>query len=98
LLRDAARDRRTRVAAVAVVFAAVALVHALYVVRVGGDFMHVRLLMPAIFAFVAPVAVVPLRRNVVVAVLVAGWSFVALVGFARLRTRRRRSIRRRATR
>jgi arabinofuranosyltransferase len=35
-----------------------ALVHALYVTRVGGDFMHGRLLLPSLFALVLPLAVV----------------------------------------
>lgn len=35
---------------------------ALYVVRVGGDYMHGRLLLPALFALVAPVAAVPVTR------------------------------------
>ena len=35
------------------------LVHALYVVRLGGDFMHGRMLLPALFALLMPVAVVP---------------------------------------
>jgi arabinofuranosyltransferase len=34
-----------------------ALLHALYIVRLGGDFMHGRFLLPALFAFIAPVAV-----------------------------------------
>ncbi len=42
----------------AVVLAAAA-VHALYVVRVGGDFMHARLLMPSLFLALCPVAAVP---------------------------------------
>lgn len=38
------------------------LLLALYVIRVGGDFMHARLLLPAAFIALAPVALVPLRR------------------------------------
>ncbi|HEX6418984.1 MAG TPA: hypothetical protein VFZ77_10830 [Acidimicrobiales bacterium] len=34
-----------------------AAVHALYITRVGGDFMHARLLLPAVFAVLAPVGV-----------------------------------------
>lgn len=44
----------------AVLLAAVA--HALYVVRVGGDFMHARLLMPSLFLFLCPFAAVPFVR------------------------------------
>jgi arabinofuranosyltransferase len=36
------------------------LLNGVYVVRVGGDYMHGRLLLPALFALVAPVAAVPL--------------------------------------
>jgi arabinofuranosyltransferase len=36
--------------------------HALYVVRVGGDFMHARLLMPSLFLLLCPLAAVPLTR------------------------------------
>lgn len=50
------RDRRRAVLLVAPVLGAV--LHALYVVRVGGDFMHGRLLLPALFVGLAPVAVV----------------------------------------
>jgi arabinofuranosyltransferase len=35
----------------------------LYVVRLGGDFMHARMLLPGIFAILMPVAVVPVRRG-----------------------------------
>ncbi|HEX5947048.1 MAG TPA: hypothetical protein VFY82_12255, partial [Acidimicrobiales bacterium] len=35
---------------------------AVYVVRVGGDYMHGRMLLPALFALVAPVAAVPVTR------------------------------------
>lgn len=41
---------------------AAAVVHWLYVVRVGGDFMHARLLLPGLFAFLMPVAVVELSK------------------------------------
>ena len=38
------------------------LADALYVMRVGGDYMHGRLLLPALFAIVAPLAAVPVTR------------------------------------
>jgi arabinofuranosyltransferase len=64
-----------------------AIVHWLYVVRVGGDFMHARLLLPGLFAFVLPVAAVPLpaltsgRRAAAavpsaLAAIVAVWALV----------------------
>lgn len=37
--------------------------HGLYVVRVGGDFMHGRLLLPSVFAVLLPVAAVALDRS-----------------------------------
>ena len=43
------------------------LVHALYITAIGGDFMHARLLLPAVFGFVAPVAVISLAPRVRVA-------------------------------
>lgn len=56
-----------------------ALLHALYVVRIGGDFMHARFLLPDTFALLMPVAVIgvtALRKQValVVTALVAGWA------------------------
>jgi hypothetical protein len=40
-----------------------ALAHALYVTRVGGDFMHGRLLLPGLFALVLPFAVVVVPKT-----------------------------------
>jgi arabinofuranosyltransferase len=40
-----------------------AALHALYVIRVGGDFMHARLLLPSLFALVLPVASVAPPRG-----------------------------------
>ena len=53
---------RRRQLAVAVLPAA-ALVHTILVLRVGGDYIHGRLLLPPLFALVAPFAMVPLRRD-----------------------------------
>ncbi len=53
----------------------------LYVTRVGGDFMHARMLLPAIFCLVLPVMAVPVRREQLPAVAVlAVWSLVCLAG------------------
>ncbi|MDB4977602.1 MAG: hypothetical protein JWN48_5943 [Myxococcaceae bacterium] len=41
----------------------IGLVHALYVVRMGGDYMHARMLLPALFALLLPLAVVPLKPD-----------------------------------
>lgn len=58
-----------------------ALLHALYVVRVGGDFMHARFLLPDTFALVLPAAVVGItlgRRQLALAAVafMAGWGVV----------------------
>jgi arabinofuranosyltransferase len=63
-------------------------VHALYVVRVGGDFMHARLLMPSLFLALCPIAVVPFVRvrvwiSAAVLTATAAW---AVVSAAALRT------------
>jgi arabinofuranosyltransferase len=62
-----------------------AVLHTLYIVRVGGDFMHARLLLPAVFALLAPVGL-PVPRHgrpapaIVAAGLVLGvWTAVSLV-------------------
>lgn len=54
-----------------------ALLHVAYVVRVGGDFMHARFLLPAMFALMLPVAVLEVRRRdqlgTALGALVLGW-------------------------
>ncbi len=72
LLRDGGRAT-----AVTALFLVVGLVDALYVVRVGGDFMQARLLLPALALVCAPVAVVPLRRTTAAVLLVVPWAIVA---------------------
>lgn len=55
------------------------LLHALYVVRVGGDYMHARLLLPSVFAALMPLAVVvPGRRaaGALLAAIVVPWALV----------------------
>jgi arabinofuranosyltransferase len=78
LLRRLARGTDRRAALVVVAFGLGGIAHALYVVRVGGDFMHARLLLPSLFAIAAPVAVVPLDRRYLPALLVVPWALVAL--------------------
>ena len=63
LVGPAWRQGRRRVAALAVAPVAGALLHTLYVVRLGGDYMHGRMLLPALFAAVMPVAIVALPRR-----------------------------------
>lgn len=75
-VRNRARDQLVLVA----VALATALVHGLYIVRVGGDFMHGRLLLPAVFAFVMPFMVVTIIgavRTVGVALTVV-WAVVTV--------------------
>jgi arabinofuranosyltransferase len=66
---------------VVAVFPIAGLLSALYVVAVGGDYVHARLLMPALFALCAPVAVIPATRRYVGALLVAPWVVVSVLVF-----------------
>jgi arabinofuranosyltransferase len=60
------------------VLPATALVQTLGIVHSGGDYIHARLLLPAVVAFVAPVAVIPVRRVLIVPVAaLAVWGLVA---------------------
>lgn len=79
LLRDL-RKRDSQMALVAFAFPLAGGLHALYVVKVGGDFMHGRMLLPALFAILAPIAVVPLERmrSMWPHVLVGAWVLVCL--------------------
>lgn len=55
------------------------LLHAVYIVKSGGDYLHARLLMPSAFALLAPFAAVPWSRRLVAPLAVAGvWAFIAL--------------------
>jgi arabinofuranosyltransferase len=56
----------------------------LYVVRVGGDFMHARMLLPAIFCLLLPVMALPLRRITVLPL--AALLVWALLSGATMRT------------
>jgi arabinofuranosyltransferase len=71
--------QRWRALLVVASFALGAVVDAVYIVRVGGDFMYARLLLPSLFAFVAPVAVVPFCTRYVAALLVLPWVGASLV-------------------
>lgn len=78
LVRDFRARNRTRPILVVVAFVIGGLLQAVYTVRVGGDFMHARLLLLSLFAFVAPVAVVPLRKQYAAAFLVVPWVITGL--------------------
>lgn len=60
--------------------------HLLYVMRVGGDFMHGRMLLPGLFAMLLPVAAVPVRRRAADLLLAAAVIAWAVVCAATLRT------------
>lgn len=74
---DAQRTLRSQTTAVAIIVGC-ALLHFVYVARVGGDFMHGRMLLLPLFAILLPVFVLPLRdliTAVVVGVL-ATWALI----------------------
>lgn len=75
-LDQAPKSRDRRVAMLAPVVAAA--LHALYVVRLGGDYMHARMLLPALFAVVMPVAVVEIRdlAGALATAVVVMWAVV----------------------
>jgi arabinofuranosyltransferase len=55
-----------------------ALLCGLYVVRVGGDFMHARLLLPATWLLLCPAALLPLHRSTAPSlVAIATWALLA---------------------
>jgi arabinofuranosyltransferase len=76
------RDRRVATATLAMVGAAV--LHAGYIVAIGGDYMHGRLLLPALFALAVPAYVVVRRADLPslgLCTLTAVWALVAIVAF-----------------
>ncbi|MDK8244742.1 hypothetical protein [Corynebacterium sp. UMB10321] len=69
-----------RRAAIVALVVGCALIHILYVLRVGGDFMHGRMWLLPLFALLLPVMAAPLTRlNVVVALVVAVWASIIVV-------------------
>ncbi len=78
-----ARGARSRDRADLVLVAAplvVALVLATYVLRVGGDFMHARMLLPPLLLVLLPVFVVPLSRlRLALVIGAAVWALVSAV-------------------
>jgi arabinofuranosyltransferase len=75
------RSGERRAVLVAVAFPVGGALSALAIVRVGGDFMHARLLLPSLFAMVAPVATVAIRRTTAPSLLVVAWAVLCLVAF-----------------
>jgi arabinofuranosyltransferase len=70
-------DARGR--AVVLAFAGGSLIMAGWVVSVGGDYFHGRLLVPSFFMICAPVAAVPLQRRYIGSVALVPWAFAAIV-------------------
>lgn len=77
--------RGPRVGVVVGIFVAFGLFLLLYVWRVGGDFMHGRMVLPVVFTLLLPVAGIPLRRGggtrrvpVVAGVMAVLWGGVAV--------------------
>lgn len=61
-----------------------AVVHGLYIVRVGGDFMHARLLLPSLFGLALPIAVVTVPVAKLSRRAPAGTACAALVALVAL--------------
>ena len=79
LVRALRRDGRRRELLVVGACVIAGLLHAVYIVRVGGDWIEARLLLPAFFALVVPVALVPLSRRHVSVLLVLPWAVVSIL-------------------
>jgi arabinofuranosyltransferase len=73
-----AQDARRRAIGVVAAYAAGSVLCIVYVVAIGGDYIHGRLLLPAAFGLGAPVAAIPAARRNLAAVLLAPWVIVAL--------------------
>lgn len=58
------------------------LLHVLYVVRVGGDFMHARMLLPGLAAICSSAALLPIRLQTSAQTWLRGASFLVLAGWA----------------
>ena len=70
--------RSTWIVALALPVAGV--LHALFIVKSGGDYLHARLLMPSLFALLAPFAAVPWHRRLLLPGAVVGvWAVIAVV-------------------
>jgi arabinofuranosyltransferase len=73
-------DGGTRNVAVLFAFPVAGILNAAYIVLMGGDYVHARLLVAPLFALVAPVAVVPLGRRYVISLLVIPWALLCAFG------------------
>ena len=73
-------DRPSRNLAVLFALPAAGVLNAAYIVLMGGDYVHARLLVAPLFAVCAPVAVVPLGRRFVISLLVIPWALLCMTG------------------
>ena len=64
---------------VLVAFVLAAIGNAAAVVSFGGDYIHARLLLPALFALCAPVAVVPITKRYAASLAILGWALVCAI-------------------
>lgn len=81
LMRTQLREGKRRELAILIACVAGGIVHLLFVARVGGDFMHARLVLPGLTALVAPVAVTVFSRKltqIVMSAVVIGWALVSI--------------------
>jgi arabinofuranosyltransferase len=60
---------------------AAGLLNAFFVTAMGGDYVHSRLLLPAMFAVCAPVAVIPMAKRYAISLLVVPWALVCALAF-----------------
>ncbi|WJY68971.1 flagellar motor control protein ZomB [Corynebacterium auris] len=73
-------DAHGRALTIAALVVGCALLHALYVTRVGGDFMHGRMLLLPLFAVLLPLMAVPARPTIAAAVAASVvWAGVVIV-------------------
>jgi len=81
VLRGHAANHDRRRLAVTIASLAAGATHLLYVVRVGGDFMHGRMVLPGLTAVIAPVAVLAFTRSalrIATLAIVAVWAIIAI--------------------
>nr|WP_231375999.1 hypothetical protein [Corynebacterium aquatimens] len=74
--------REERLSVPVLVMVGAAALHTLYVVRIGGDFMHARMFLPPLFALLCPVMLVPARNIVsgIASLAAAIWAFIVVAG------------------
>jgi arabinofuranosyltransferase len=77
----ALRSVRHRGQLVIAAFVFCGLLHAAYMVRAGGDYLHARLLLPGFFAVCAPVAVIPATQRHLAALAILPWAIASVLSF-----------------